>query len=95
MGAGSQHLGGELLQGRDVIQHPYATAVCAQYQVVFPGMDGDIIHRDHGQVSPEHRPGCSSVDRKIGPSLCSHEQEIRICVMLSNDIHDASNGKIG
>ncbi len=83
----SQRLARELFQRRDVFEDPDAPPVRAEYQVVLPWMNLDVIHGNGGQVVGEPLPVVAAVRGEIDTDLVADEQQVSGARMLGEDVH--------
>ena len=71
----SEHLGGQLLQRRDVAG-PERAAVGPEDEIVLARMDRQIVHRDRRQVRLQPRPHAAAIDRDEHADVVADDEQI-------------------
>ncbi len=80
---------GPLLERCDVVEDPDRSSVGAEDQVVFAGVDGDVVDRNGRQIQFQLRPVRALIVRHEERALGAREQELRIAVVLADDMQRA------
>jgi len=77
------------LQRGNVVQDVDAAAMCADDQIVVPGMHQNIVHPNCGQTRHELLPRFAGIDGNVKSKLRTRVQEIFVLQIFANDIDGA------
>src|SRR5204863_3969858 len=71
----------------NIVDHPDATAVRREHQIMIARMDGEIAHGDSREmVALELRPVLSAIDRNEESELSADEHEVLVYEIVFHDV---------
>ena len=88
------NLGRHFLECGDVVEDPHAASVCAEDQIVVPGMQREIVDGESGQVVPQRDPVLAVVIAVEQSQLCAEVQHAGAAEIFPYRAQHAVVGKI-
>ena len=95
-GADGLGVGGDLAQGRDVVENPEAAAVGADHQVVLVviGVDVEIADGGAGQVLAQRLPVIAVIEADVDGGLGAGEEQAGLLRIDAETVHPASGALV-